>query len=294
MSEEVSNEASHPQSLKENTDSNIQQTPSSTRNINTKPRRVTQGYQPTVKHVTRPSRYTANVVQGRTQTIKLLPGETVQQALERVRGHPQGAPSAPLSLPRQPLVTPINLRPSNYITNPSPQYHPNPAKQLPGAPFKLNIPSTESRYVSVPQNHPRSAVPVAGKISVDPIAVTKTGAISMFTNLPAEFKNSPELSRLMDRYKSEHEKRKLLERERNDLVERLDEEKRANVEKFHEIERLKLQVNQMVHEMKRVGSKLGGYFDVNDQLVKTKDELMLTNVSKNKDNLFRLNYPPLK
>ena len=106
------------------------------------------------------------------------------------------------------------------------------------------------------------------------------GGLSMFAALPAELKNTPELSHLMDRYKAEHQKRKLIERERNELVERLEEEKRSNVAKFHEIERLKLQNNQMVHEMKRVGGKLGGYFDQNDQLVKTREELMLENVRK--------------
>lgn len=97
--------------------------------------------------------------------------------------------------------------------------------------------------------------------------------------LPSEFEiNSPEMQKLFDRLKDEREARKVIEEERNELVEMLENEKRSNVEKFNEIERLKGLNQRMTNEVKRVSGKIGGYYDNKDNELKTREELMLENV----------------
>jgi hypothetical protein len=195
-----------------------------------------------------------------TRTIRLKPGETIQQAMAR-----QGIQSNTLTTPIQRTVPAAR---SQYIS---------PHTQT----GKINIGGVQSVYVGQQNkgNYPQARLnpQVRTKTGMRSIKLS-LGATSMYSALPKEFQNTPEMSQLMDKLQNEREKRKLAEGERDELVKRLEEEKRANVEKFHEIERLKLMNNQMTHEMKRVGEKLGGHFDMNDNEVRTRDELMLENV----------------
>lgn len=87
------------------------------------------------------------------------------------------------------------------------------------------------------------------------------------------------MQKIFDRLKDERETRKVIEEERNELVELLENEKRANVEKFKEMEKLKQLNERMTNEVKRVSGRIGGYYDNKDNELKTREEVMLENVS---------------
>lgn len=99
-------------------------------------------------------------------------------------------------------------------------------------------------------------------------------------SLPTELEvNNPEIEKVFHRLKDEREARKVIEEERNELVELLEREKRANVDKFKEIEKLKQKNQRMKNEVVRVTGKIGGHFNGHDNEVKTREEMMLENVN---------------
>jgi uncharacterized protein involved in exopolysaccharide biosynthesis len=65
---------------------------------------------------------------------------------------------------------------------------------------------------------------------------------------------------LIRRINEESRKRSAAENERNRLQNDLETERRANVEKFNEIQKLRNENSRMQAEMKRVAEKLGGTY----------------------------------
>jgi hypothetical protein len=85
---------------------------------------------------------------------------------------------------------------------------------------------------------------------------------------------------LIRRVNEESRKRVEAENEKNRFQSDLETEKRKNVEKFNEIQKLKQENQLMQSEMKRVAQKLGGTFLPSESVLKTQKELILENQVK--------------